>query len=134
VTEHETEALCAAVGLRLTRPRRVLLRVLREATDHPSADQIFARARAHDPAIALGTVYRNLGILEEAGIVTRHAFGEGYARYELATQQHGHIIDRDSGTVVEFTDPALETTLQAIAQARGFRLADYHVKLWGERE
>lgn len=129
----DLEAQCVAAGMKLTRPRRVILDVLRAAADHPSADQIFERARAAEPGIALGTVYRNLGVLEEAGLVLRHEFGQGFARYELATHRHGHLIDRDTGAVVEFACEALEKTLAGIAASRGYALDDYHVRLWGRR-
>lgn len=118
----------------MTRPRRVVLRVLCEAQDHPCVDQIFERVRSLDPAIALGTVYRTLALLEGAHIITRHAFGEGYARYELATNRHGHLIDEENGKVIEFCCDALQKALEGIAASRGYVLTDYHLKLWGKRE
>lgn len=134
MNEPDLEQRAAAAGLKMTKPRRAILAVLRAATDHPSADQVFERARAMEPAVALGTVYRNLAALEAADIVVRHEFGEGYARYEIATHRHGHLIDRANGSVVEFSDEELEGALQEIAQAKGYHLTDYHLKLWGDRE
>ena len=105
----DLEALCNQKGLRITEQRRVIARVLSEAEDHPDVEKVYARASAVDPGISIATVYRTVRLFEEAGILDRHDFGDGRARYEPAPEaHHDHLIDVETGKVIEFVDPELE--------------------------
>jgi len=134
----DIEALCAQRGLRITEQRRVIARVLSESTDHPDVEKLHARATAIDPGISIATVYRTVRLFEEAGILDRHDFGDGRARYEAAPEaHHDHMIDVESGNVIEFVDPELESLQRQIAERLGFRLVDHRMELFGvkiERE
>ena len=108
---HQTidlEALCAERGLRITEQRRVIARVLSESEDHPDVELLHKRASAIDPKISIATVYRTVRLFEDAGILDRHDFGDGRARYEASPEaHHDHLIDLETGKVVEFVDPEL---------------------------
>jgi Fur family transcriptional regulator, ferric uptake regulator len=134
----DIEALCAQRGLRITEQRRVIARVLSESTDHPDVEKLHERATAIDPGISIATVYRTVRLFEEAGILDRHDFGDGRARYEAAPEaHHDHMIDVESGNVIEFVDPELEALQRQIAERLGFRLVDHRMELFGvklERE
>src|SRR5213592_4182440 len=130
----DVEALCADKGLRITEQRRVIARVLSEAEDHPDVEALHARAAAIDPKISIATVYRTVRLFEEAGILDRHDFGDGRSRYEAAPEaHHDHLIDVESGRVVEFVDPELELLQRQIAEKLGFRLVDHRMELYGVR-
>ena len=130
----DIEALCAERGLRITEQRRVIARVLSEASDHPDVDSLHARASAIDPGISIATVYRTVRLFEEAGILDRHDFGDGRARYEAAPEaHHDHMIDVESGKVIEFVDPELEALQRQIAERLGYRLVDHRMELFGVR-
>ena len=106
----DLEALCNEKGLRITEQRRVIARVLSEADDHPDVEKVYERASAIDPGISIATVYRTVRLFEEAGILDRHDFGDGRARYEPAPEaHHDHLIDVESGKVIEFVDPEILT-------------------------
>ncbi len=127
----DRETLCANKGLRITDPRRVIARVLSEAEDHPDVEALHARASAIDPGISIATVYRTLRLFEEAGILERHDFGDGRARYEAASEaHHDHLINLDSGEVLEFVDDELEALQKRIAERMGFRLVDHRMELY----
>jgi Fur family ferric uptake transcriptional regulator len=127
----DLEALCAERGLRITEQRRVIARVLSEAEDHPDVEALHARAAAIDPKISIATVYRTVRLFEEAGILDRHDFGDGRARYEAAPEaHHDHLIDVESGKVV---DPELEALQKQIAEKLGYRLVDHRMELYGVR-
>lgn len=134
----DIEALCAERGLRITEQRRVIAKVLSESTDHPDVEKLHERATAIDPGISIATVYRTVRLFEEAGILDRHDFGDGRARYEAAPEaHHDHMIDVESGQVIEFVDPELEALQRQIAERLGFRLVDHRMELFGvklERE
>lgn len=134
----DIEALCAERGLRITEQRRVIARVLSDSTDHPDVEKLHERATAVDPGISIATVYRTVRLFEEAGILDRHDFGDGRARYEAAPEaHHDHMIDVESGKVTEFVDPELEALQRQIAERLGFRLVDHRLELFGvklERE
>jgi Fur family transcriptional regulator, ferric uptake regulator len=134
---HQTidlEALCAERGLRITEQRRVIARVLSEAEDHPDVEALHARSAAIDPKISIATVYRTVRLFEEAGILDRHDFGDGRARYEAVPEaHHDHLIDVESGKVVEFVDPELEALQKQIAEKLGYRLVDHRMELYGVR-
>ena len=113
----DIEALCAERGLRITEQRRVIAKVLSEAADHPDVEAVHARASAIDPGISIATVYRTVRLFEEAGILERHDFGDGRSRYEAAAEaHHDHLIDVETGRVIEFVDPELEA-LQTLASS-----------------
>ena len=130
----DIEALCAQRGLRITDQRRVIARVLSEATDHPDVEKLHARAVAVDPRISIATVYRTVRLFEEAGILDKHDFGDGRSRYEAAPEaHHDHLIDVESGKVIEFVDPELESLQRQIAEKLGYRLVDHRMELYGVR-
>src|SRR3712207_6493441 len=113
----DIEALCAEKGLRITEQRKIIARVLSEAEDHPDVEALHARASAIDSGISIATVYRTVRLFEEAGILERHDFGDGRARYEAAAEaHHDHLIDVETGTVIEFVDDELETLQRRIAE------------------
>jgi Fur family ferric uptake transcriptional regulator len=128
----DVEALCAEKGLRITEQRRVIARVISEAEDHPDVEKLHIRANAIDPGISIATVYRTVRLFEEAGILERHDFGDGRARYEAAPESHhDHLIDVETGKVIEFVDPELEQLQKRIAEILGFRLVDHRMELYG---
>lgn len=128
----DIEALCAEKGLRITEQRRVIARVLSEADDHPDVETLHTRSSTIDPGISIATVYRTVRLFEEAGILDRHDFGDGRARYEAAPEaHHDHLIDVETGKVIEFVDPELEALQKQIAEKLGFRLVDHRMELYG---
>ena len=130
----DLEALCAERGLRITEQRRVIARVLSDSDDHPDVEKLHERALAVDPHISIATVYRTVRLFEEAGILDRHDFGDGRARYEAAPEaHHDHLIDVETGKVIEFVDPELEALQKQIAEKLGFRLVDHRMELYGVR-
>ena len=130
----DVEALCHEKGLRITEQRRVIAKVLSESTDHPDVEKLHERASAVDPGISIATVYRTVRLFEEAGILDRHDFGDGRARYEASPEaHHDHLIDVETGKVVEFVDPELEALQRQIAEKLGFRLVDHRMELYGVR-
>lgn len=128
----DIEALCQEKGLRITEQRRVIARVLGDAADHPDVETLHERAAAIDSGISIATVYRTVRLFEEAGILERHDFGDGRARYEAAPEaHHDHLIDVETGRVIEFVDPELEALQKQIAERLGFRLVDHRMELYG---
>ena len=125
-------ARCEAKGLRLTEQRRTIAQVLEDSGDHPDVEQLHARATARDPRISIATVYRTVKLFEEAGILDRHEFGDGRARYEDAEREHhDHLIDLTTGEVVEFIDPEIEALQDRIAARLGYRLKGHRLELYG---
>ena len=123
---------CAAKGLRMTGQRRTIADVLESATDHPDVEELYARASAMDPNISIATVYRTVKLFEEAGILERVDFGDGRARYEDAERDHhDHLIDMNSGEVIEFCDPEIEALQEKIAEKLGYRLKGHKLELYG---
>ena len=121
-------------GLRMTQQRRLILRVLAEADDHPDAKGIFTRAFAHDPTLSLSTVYRTMKVLETQGAIERHAFEDGVSRYEHADQEHhDHLIDVETGTVVEFSSPEIEALQAKIAAELGYEIVRHRLELYGRK-
>ena len=121
-----------AKGLRMTDQRRVIARVLGEAFDHPDVEELYARAAFIDARISLATVYRTVKLFEEAGLLERHEFGDGRARYEDAERDHhDHLIDVNSGQVIEFVDPDIEALQEKIAARLGYRLIGHRLELLG---
>ena len=130
----DLEQLCADKGLRITEQRRTIAKVLSDSEDHPDVEQLHLRAVAIDPGISIATVYRTVRLFEDAGILDRHDFGDGRARYEAAPEaHHDHLIDVESGKVVEFVDPELEALQKQIAEKLGYRLVDHRMELYGVR-
>lgn len=128
----DVEALCHQHGLRITEQRRVIAQVLSDADDHPDVEKLHARAAAIDPGISIATVYRTVRLFEEAGILDRHDFGDGRARYEPVPEaHHDHLIDVETGKVIEFVDPELEALQKQIAEKLGYRLVDHRMELYG---
>jgi Fur family ferric uptake transcriptional regulator len=123
---------CTAQGLRMTDQRRTIADVLDEAKDHPDVEELHARASARDSRISIATVYRTVKLFEEAGILERVDFGDGRARYEDAERDHhDHLIDMNSGTVIEFVDPEIEALQVRIAEKLGYRLKGHRMELYG---
>ena len=123
---------CEANGLRMTGQRRVIARVLEESDDHPDVEQLYARASAVDSGISIATVYRTVKLFEEAGILDRLEFGDGRARYEDAERDHhDHLIDMNSGEVIEFVDPEIEVLQEKIAAKLGYELRGHRMELFG---
>ena len=125
-------ALCHEKGLRITEQRKVIAQVLSQSSDHPDVEALHARASAVDAGISIATVYRTVRLFEEAGILERHDFGDGRSRYEAAAEaHHDHLIDVESGRVIEFVDPEIEALQKQIAERLGFRLVDHRMELYG---
>ena len=130
----DLEQLCADKGLRITEQRRIIARVLSESDDHPDVELLHERANKIDSGISIATVYRTVRLFEEAGILDRHDFGDGRARYEAAPEaHHDHPIDVETGKVVEFVDPEIEALQKQIAAKLGYRLVDHRLELYGVR-
>ena len=128
----DIEALCATKGLRITEQRRIIARVISDSEDHPDVETLHTRASAIDSGISIATVYRTVRLFEEAGILDRHDFGDGRSRYEAAPEaHHDHLIDVETGRVVEFVDPELEALQKLIAEKLGYRLVDHRMELYG---
>ncbi len=131
-TRIDLEQLCVERGLRITEQRRIIARVISDAHDHPDVEELYRRASLEDPKISIATVYRTVRLFEEAGILDRHDFGDGRARYEAAPEaHHDHLIDVETGRVLEFVDPELEALQKEIAARLGYRLVDHRMELYG---
>ena len=126
------EARCEAKGLRMTEQRRVIAQVLEASTDHPDVEELHSRSVRRDPRISIATVYRTVKLFEESGIIDRLEFGDGRARYEDAEREHhDHLIDMNSGEVIEFVDPEIEELQERIARKLGYRLKGHKLELYG---
>jgi len=122
----------AAKGLRMTDQRRVVAKVIGDADDHPDVEELYARAARIDPKISLATVYRTVKLFEEAGLLDKLEFGDGRARYEDAMRDHhDHLIDVNTGQVIEFVDPEIEALQERIAARLGYRLIGHRLELLG---
>ncbi len=126
------ERLCIQKGMKMTEQRRVIARVLSASTDHPDVEQVYRRAIQADSHISIATVYRTVRLFEEANIVERHDFGDGRSRYEEITDEHhDHLIDIQSGRVIEFQNEEIETLQEKVAKQHGFRLVGHRLELYG---
>ena len=126
------EKLCIAKGMRMTEQRKVIARVLSLADDHPDVEEIHRRASEIDANISIATVYRTMRLFEESGVVERHDFQDGRARYEEATEtHHDHLIDLRSGDVIEFVNDEIEALQKRIAEEHGYKLVDHRLELYG---
>jgi Fur family ferric uptake transcriptional regulator len=125
------EEVCADKGMRMTEQRRVVARVLQASDDHPDVEELYRRASAVDPNISISTVYRTVRLFEDSGVIERHEFRDGRARYEtLPEAHHDHLIDLRSGTVIEFTNEEIERIQERIARELGYRLVDHRLELY----
>ncbi len=128
----DIEALCLKKGLRITEQRRVIAAVLSEVEDHPDVEALHRRVAAVDPGISIATVYRTIKLFEEAGILERHEFQGGRSRYEMVQDEHhDHLINVETGEVIEFHDAELEELQLRIAARLGFKLVDHRLELYG---
>lgn len=130
-TMERIEKICLERGLRMTDQRRVIARVLSVATDHPDVEELYRRATAIDPRISIATVYRTVKLFEDAGILERHDFRDGRSRYEEVTDEHhDHLIDLQSGQVIEFRNDEIEALKRRIAEDLGYSLVDHRLELY----
>jgi len=125
------EELCAERGMRMTGQRRVIAGVLQDADDHPDVEELYRRASAVDPHISISTVYRTVKLFEDLGIIEKHEFRDGRARYEpLPEEHHDHLIDVKSGQVIEFRNARIEALQEEIARELGYRIIDHRLELY----
>ena len=123
---------CEQNGLRMTEQRRIVAQVLETSEDHPDVDELYTRASKLDPKISIATVYRAVKLFEEVGILDKLEFGDGRARYEDADRDHhDHLIDMQTGEVIEFIDPEIEALQEKIANRVGYTLKDHRLELFG---
>ena len=126
------EQRCIEKGMKMTDQRRIIARVLSDADDHPDVEEVYRRATHLDPRISIATVYRTVRLFEEADILERHDFGDGRARYEESpNEHHDHLIDMQSGRVIEFTSTEIEALQREIARKYGYRLVGHRLELYG---
>jgi Fur family transcriptional regulator, ferric uptake regulator len=129
------EKICVERGLKMTEQRRTISRVLSDAQDHPDVEEVYRRAHALDPRISIATVYRTMRLFEEANVIDRLDFGDGRARYEESKDEHHHhLIDLNSGEVVEFKDDELERIKEKIAAELGYDLIGHRLELYGVKK
>ena len=128
------ENKCIQQGVRLTDQRKLVAKVMSESTDHPDVDELHKRVNKIDSKISIATVYRTVKLFEEAGIIERHDFKEGKSRYEPLTEEHhDHLIDINSGEIVEFVDKDIEELKNKIAQRLGYKLVDHKLELYAQK-
>jgi len=131
MTSSRIEQICVEKGMKMTEQRRIIARVLSDASDHPDVEEVYKRASALDSRISIATVYRTARLFEEAGIIERHDFGDGRARYEEITDEHhDHLIDMKSGHVIEFKNDEIEKLQQQIAKNHGMKLVGHRLELY----
>jgi len=131
-TPSRIEQLCIEKGMKMTEQRRVIARVLSDARDHPDVEEVYRRSSKVDPRISIATVYRTVRLFEEASILERLDFGDGRARYEEASEDHhDHLIDMQSGKVIEFHDEEIEELQNKIAERYGYKLVGHRLELYG---
>ena len=125
------EKACLEKGMKMTEQRRIIAQVLSNSTDHPDVEEVYRRASEIDDRVSIATVYRTLRLFEEAHILERHEFGDGRARYEeLTKEHHDHLIEIESGTVVEFSNPEIERLQEEIAKSHGMKLVGHKHELY----
>lgn len=126
------EKRCTEKGLRMTGQRRVIAKVLEDAQDHPDVEDLYSRASKIDSHISIATVYRTVKLLEETGMLERHEFRDGRARYEIVPENHhDHLIDLKTGNVIEFANEEIERLQEKIAHELGYKLVDHRLELYG---
>ena len=130
--ENSIERLCIEKGMKMTEQRRTIARVLSSADDHPDVEEVYRRAGKMDPRISIATVYRTVRLFEEAHIIERHDFGDGRARYEeVPDEHHDHLIDIQTGKIIEFQNIEIEELQKKIARKHGMRLVGHRLELYG---
>ena len=128
------EEKCKTKGVRLTDQRRIIAEGMSDATDHPDVDELHKRVNKIDKKISIATVYRTVKLFEESGIVEKHDFKGGKARYEQAPDEHhDHLIDINSGKIIEFVDKDIEILQNKVAQKLGYKLVDHKLELYGSK-
>ena len=126
------EQKCIDKGVKLTDQRKIIAKVMSEANDHPDVDELYNRVSKIDSKISIATVYRTVKLFEESGIVTKHDFKGGKARYEqLMEDHHDHLIDVKSGEIIEFVDHEIEKLQKKVAEKYGYELIDHKLELYG---
>ena len=126
------EQKCIAKGVKLTEQRKIIAKIMSESEDHPDVDELYSRASKIDSKISIATVYRTVKLFEEAGIVAKHDFKGGKARYEeLNESHHDHLIDIKSGEIIEFVDEEIEMLQKKVADKYGYKLVDHKLELYG---
>jgi len=128
------EEKCKVKGVRLTDQRKIIAQAMANATDHPDVDELHKRVNAVDKKISIATVYRTVKLFEEAGIVEKHDFKGGKARYEQSPDEHhDHLIDINSGEIIEFVDKEIEKLQNNVAKKLGYKLVDHKLELYGSK-
>ncbi len=130
----ELEDKCIRSGLKMTEQRRTILRVLSTAEDHPSVETVYKRAKEIDTTISMATVYRTLNLLDELNLVQKHDFKQAFSRFEVNEEHHHHLVDVETGQVIEFTNEPLEALKRKIAADLGFDLVDHTLELYGRKK
>ncbi len=126
------EQKCLAKGVKLTDQRKIIAKIMSDSQDHPDVDELYKRVSKIDPKISIATVYRTVKLFEEAGIVAKHDFKGGKARYEeLNEGHHDHLIDIKTGEIIEFVDDEIEKLQQKVADKYGYKLVDHKLELYG---
>ena len=126
------EQRCLAKGVKLTDQRKIIAKIMSDSQDHPDVDELYKRASAIDGKISIATVYRTVKLFEESGIVTKHDFKGGKARYEeLNESHHDHLIDIKTGQIIEFVDQDIEELQKKVADKYGYKLVDHKLELYG---
>ena len=128
----DIEQKCISKGVKLTGQRKIIARVMSEAEDHPDVDELYKRVTKIDPKISIATVYRTVKLFEEAGILAKHEFKGGKARYEeISESHHDHLIDVKTGEIIEFVDDEIEKLQKKVAEKYGYELVDHKLELYG---
>ena len=131
---NKIEEKCKTKGVRLTDQRRLIAKVMSEATDHPDVDELHKRVSRIDKKVSIATVYRTVKLFEESGILEKHDFKGGKARYEQSPDtHHDHLIDINSGEIIEFVDQEIENLQNKIAEKHGYKLVDHRLELYGTK-
>ena len=129
------EKKCLAKGVKLTDQRKIIAKIMTEANDHPDVDELYNRVSKIDSKISIATVYRTVKLFEESGIVTKHDFKGGKARYEqLMESHHDHLIDIKTGQIIEFVDDEIEKLQKKVAEKYGYELVDHKLELYGVKK
>ncbi len=130
---YSLEQQCAKAGLKMTGQRKTILHVLEDSSDHPSVEDVYARAKEIDTSVSMATVYRTLSLLDEMDLVIKHEFKEGFARFEVNEDHHHHLIDLETGDVIEFQNEDLEILKEKICKELGYELIDHTLELYGRK-
>ncbi len=126
------EQKCLKRGVKLTDQRRIIAKVMSESNDHPDVNELYIRVSKHDPKISIATVYRTVKLFEESGIITKHDFKGGKARYEeVSESHHDHLIDVNTGEIIEFVNEEIENLQKKVAEKYGYKLVDHKLELYG---